>query len=469
MAKNSNTVLMIAMIFCCSLSGCIDNSSQELELELSDLENENEQLNNTITTLRMENEDLVNQIILLNNSNNNSLLEIENLQILLYNVNNSIIALENILSQLNDDIELQNQTFQSLEFEIQLLQLQNQIHQQNLRLQSMEHNNSVLVLNNEINDLQDLLDDANEVIFEYLNSEAGLMGDPANPLLFEQYNTNGTYMNHANWNGGLWDRVAFDNKGIPLVQYYDGLKYVPTTAFHWGLVSFSKWITTGNQSNFDDAMEIAIWAVENQSEAGGWGWFFNHSFHGGVLGDMYSGWYGGMTQGLGMSFLARMYSETGNQSFKDAALNATELLSIPVDQGGVLRTYNGNSWYEEYPTPDAGSFVLNGYIYSLIGLYDLWTVFNSTEAGELYQNGTDSLYAMIGLFDLGCASSYDLVHHSVPGTAPNIAREGYHSLHITLISVMNIFENDGFQTVEDRWIEYAADICFSSPNGANPK
>jgi hypothetical protein len=76
---------------------------------------------------------------------------------------------------------------------------------------------------------------------------------------------------------------------------------------------------------------------------------------------------------------------------------------------------------------------------------------------------------MIGLFDLGCASSYDLVHHSVPGTAPNIAREGYHSLHITLLSVMNIFENDGFQTVEDRWIEYAGGICFSSPNGANAK
>ena len=427
MAKNSITILIVAMILCCSLSGCIDESSEQLELDVSELENENEQLNNTITTLRMENENLLNQIISLNNSNNNSALE------------------------------------------IQLLQLQIQILEQNLRLQSLENNSSLDLLNDEIENLQNLLDEANQMISEYLSGEAGLTEDPANPLLFEQYNTNGTYMNHANWNGGLWDRVTFDNQGIPLVQYHDGLKYVPTTAFHWGLVSFSKWIITGNQSNFDDAMEVAIWAVENQSETGGWGWFFNHSFHGGVLGDMYSGWYGGMTQGLGMSFLTRMYAETGNQSFKDAALNATELLSIPVDQGGVLRTYNGHSWYEEYPTPDAGSFVLNGYIYSLIGLYDLWVVFNSTEAGELYQNGTDSLYAMIGLFDLGCASSYDLVHHSVPGTAPNIARKGYHSLHITLISVMNIFENDGFQTVEDRWIEYAGDVCFSSPNGANPK
>ena len=100
--------------------------------------------------------------------------------------------MENILSQLNDDIELQNQTIQSLEFEIQLLQLQNQILEQNLRIQSLEYNNSLLLVNDEIENLQNLLDEANQIIFEYLNAEAGLMGDPANPLLFEQYETNDT-------------------------------------------------------------------------------------------------------------------------------------------------------------------------------------------------------------------------------------------------------------------------------------
>ena len=242
MTNNPSAIFMVGIILFCSLSGCIEDSSDELESDILELENQNEQLNNTITTLRMENENLLSQIVSLNNSNNNSALQ------------------------------------------IQLLQLENQILEQNLRLQSLEHNSSLALLNDEIENLQNLLDEANQIIFEYLSAEAGLMGDPANPLLFEQYDTNGTYMNHANWNGGLWDRVIFDDAGIPLVQYHDGLKYVPTTAFHWGLVSFSKWITTGNQSNFDDAMEVAIWAVENQSEVGGWGWFFNHSFHGVYLG-----------------------------------------------------------------------------------------------------------------------------------------------------------------------------------------
>jgi hypothetical protein len=281
MANNSVPILMAVMIFICGLSGCLDDSSQELEVEVTNLKETNDELTGLI---------------------NNSTMELEEFQFLLSNANNSIISLENILSQLSNDAEQRNQTIQTLEVEIQLLQLQNQIHQQNIRLQSMEYNNSEQDINDEIGILQSLLDEANEVISDYLIVDTSSTGSPFNPLLFEQYDPNGTYMNHANWNGGLWDRVTFDDKGIPLVQYHDGLKYVPTTAFHWGLVSISKWITTGNQSNFDNAMEIAIWAVENQSETGGWGWFFNHSFHGGDLGEMYSGWYGGMTQGLSHVF-----------------------------------------------------------------------------------------------------------------------------------------------------------------------
>ena len=380
---------------------------------------------------------------------------------------NEIASLNNTITNLSLENEAKSASINELKEEIQLLELHNQILDQEVRLQGLEFNQSIQILEDEIQDIENELAIANALIVENLTSEGGLGTASSSPLLYESYNSSEEYMNHANWNGGLWDRVIFDDEGIPLVQYSHGLEYVPTTAFHWGLVSISKWLVGGEISHFENATEIASWAVENQSENGGWGWYFDHSFHGGVLGDMTSGWYGAMTQGLGMPFLARMYSETSNESYRESAIKAMELFSVNVEQGGVLRTYNGLPWYEEYPTPDAGSFVLNGYIYALIGLYDLYEVFNSSEALELYYNGTGSLYSMIGLFDLGCSSSYDLVHHSVPGTAPNIAREGYHNLHVTLLSVLNVFENGGFQSVEDRWAGYASDVCFKSPNGAN--
>jgi len=130
--------------------------------------------------------------------------------------------------------------------------------------------------------------------------------------------------------------------------------------------------------------------------------------------------------------------------------------------------YNGEwLWYEEYPTPNNGSYVLNGFIYTLIGLYDTWAELDSDTAGYLYLNGTNTLVHMISLFDLGCSTTYDLVHFSITKSAPNIARPGYHNLHITLLSVMNVIENDFLVDVEERWTGYAVGECFVSPNGAN--
>ena len=388
-------------------------------------------------------------------------------------INDLSIQLNESLSrikQLTKTLDQSNNSNQMLEMQIDILQISLDLEKQNSMLQSISHNATLSDLQNSIISTQELLAEANSIISQYESIDLSTNTNiDYTPLLFEEYNHSGKYMNHHNWNGGLWDRVVFDEYGIPKVQYSDGLKYVPTTAFHWGLVQYSKWIETQDTVYFENATKIANWAVENQSQYGGWAWFFDHSFHGGVLGSMDSGWYGGMTQGLGMSFLVRMYNVTGNQSYKDAALNSTQLLSINVSDGGVLRHYQNYSWYEEYPTPDAGSFVLNGYIYTLIGLYDLIQEFSDSISINLYENGILSLSAMIGLFDLGCASSYDLVHHSVPGTAPNVAREGYHNLHITLISVINAIDNESYQSVEDRWIEYANGICFSSPNGANSR
>lgn len=71
--------------------------------------------------------------------------------------------------------------------------------------------------------------------------------------------------------------------------------------------------------------------------------------------------------------------------------------------------------YEEYPTTPA-SYVLNGFIYSLLGLYDL----NNTapqpiakEAGKLFRQGMMSLKKMLMLFDTGSGTNYDLRHFSL--------------------------------------------------------
>lgn len=92
-------------------------------------------------------------------------------------------------------------------------------------------------------------------------------------------------------------------------------------------------------------------------------------------------------------------------------------------QSSVTTVLQQIPWYEEYPT-EPPSFVLNGFIYSLIGLYDLLTLapaLQARDAAALFQQGMKSLKKLLLAFDNGSGTNYDLRHLTI-GCAPNIAR-----------------------------------------------
>lgn len=132
--------------------------------------------------------------------------------------------------------------------------------------------------------------------------------------------------------------------------------------------------------------------------------------------------------------------------------------------------------YEEYPTSPP-SFVLNGFIYSLLGLYDLNTTVPaslSRDAGHLYEQGMISLKKMLLLFDTGSGTIYDLRHFtlglhwfgifncrpditliSVSGIGPNIARWDYHATHVNqLLLLAKIHQDPLISRTAERWHSY---------------
>ena len=69
--------------------------------------------------------------------------------------------------------------------------------------------------------------------------------------------------------------------------------------------------------------------------------------------------------------MVRAAEMTGEQRFWDAAYSALIPFTKLTREGGVKNMFMDQYvWYEEYPFID-GLFVLNGFMYSLIGLYDL--------------------------------------------------------------------------------------------------
>lgn len=165
-----------------------------------------------------------------------------------------------------------------------------------------------------------------------------------------------------------------------------------------------------------------------------------------------------MGQGHALSVLSRAYYHSGgNTKYLTAALNGLKPFKVPSSQGGVLATFlNRYHWYEEYPTEPA-SFVLNGFIYSLLGLYDLMVIAPPGQAQEaefLYNEGMNSLKNMLMLFDMGSVTSYDLRHFTIH-IAPNLARWDYHATHINQLLLLCTIENEPiFKQTAERWIGY---------------
>lgn len=161
--------------------------------------------------------------------------------------------------------------------------------------------------------------------------------------------------------------------------------------------------TSEHIQHFYDAAE---WFVRHQNlSSGGWAIPVRRKLASGFE-DLRSGWYSAMSQGHAVSLLARAFHHSGgNRKYLRAAVNALKPFSVPSSSGGVLAKFMGTlPWYEEYPTTPS-SFVLNGFIYSLLGLYDLKQISPKSkggrEAGLLYDQGMESLKRMLTLYDTG--------------------------------------------------------------------
>jgi len=281
------------------------------------------------------------------------------------------------------------------------------------------------------------------------------------PVIFTAYDPKGDWLQGEKNDVEHWGDVRMDDAtGLPKFLHGGKLDFLPITVAHYGLQYYSIWSLNHNDASaWAKTLKTADWFVANQNSDGGWPAKFDFEFQPGLTSTLKSGWYSGMSQGMGATLLARVYAQTKDAKYRTAALKALNPLTVPVADGGVQRTFDGKyQWWEEYPTKNYPTYVLNGFIYCLLGVYDVWQLLGDTKAGQLYNSGLASLLRMINLYDLGSHTSYDLLHYSIPGIPPNIARWGYHNLHVSQLSVLNIITNGQFKDLQARWLGYVPGV-----------
>lgn len=222
-------------------------------------------------------------------------------------------------------------------------------------------------------------------------------------------------------------------------------------------ISSVKLMSHDHESKF---MAAANWFLKFQDSNGGWKVNVRRVIFKGMEAD--TGWYSAMGQGQAISLLSRVFSYTDDEKYLKAAIDATKVFQKLSSEHGVKALlFQQLPWYEEYPT-NPPSFVLNGFIYSLFGLYDLVEIAGAVKAKDavqLFTEGFDTLEKALPLFDNGHGTFYDLRHISIPGHEPNRARWQYHRIHLEqLYALIDITNSKVLRDVLQRWIGYASGI-----------
>ena len=222
-----------------------------------------------------------------------------------------------------------------------------------------------------------------------------------------------------------------DESGVPVLVLNNKNYYFPVTVAQYGLGNYDRYQTTKENRCLNKFFEVANWFAKSHVTVDSscvWYSYFENKLY-----SLKAPWASAMSQGQGISVLVRAFIISMEQKYLDVALGAAKLFQIPVRRGGIRTMVKGRYvFYEEFPS-DRPSLVLNGFIFSLWGLYDLCLVTKEKIIMQLYREGLETLITILPEYDFLGWSRYDQYDFSLP----NITSIFYHRLHIEQLKVMD--------------------------------
>jgi heparosan-N-sulfate-glucuronate 5-epimerase len=159
-------------------------------------------------------------------------------------------------------------------------------------------------------------------------------------------------------------------------------------------------------------------------------------------------WYAGMAQGQAASVFVRAYLHGRQPEYEAAALRALEPL-LRRDSRFVTTTPSGPILEEaEASRP---SHILNGWIFSMWGLWDVRVGLDESSVGSLLDETIACLRARLAEYDVGWWTRYSLFPHPLP----DLAKPFYHRLHVDQMAVLHRLTGiSEFGSASRRWAAY---------------
>jgi heparosan-N-sulfate-glucuronate 5-epimerase len=218
----------------------------------------------------------------------------------------------------------------------------------------------------------------------------------------------------------------------------------------WTLGAWERYVAGEGEEWRAAAIEGAAYLLETQQKEGryrgGWlHWFpMPHTYR------LDPPWTSSIAQGEAASLFVRLYAETGEERYAEAARLSLEPMRVPVKEGGDLAEIGDLPFFEEYPTLPP-SMVLNGNIFALWGFHDVAHGLGDSEASDWFDAGVDGLAGILDRYDLGYWSRYDLHPHPIA----NVASPAYHLLHINQLGILHrLTGRPEFERMQQRFAGY---------------
>ena len=218
----------------------------------------------------------------------------------------------------------------------------------------------------------------------------------------------------------------------------------PIAIFQYGLGAYDLYLINKDEKYLKIFFNTIEWARNKQLDNGGWESFKIESPK-----EPFSS----MAQGEGVSLLIRGYVQYHEQKYLEAAKKAIYFMLKPLEENGTTQYYDNKIYLKEFANEPV---VLNGWIFSIFGLYDYLLINPDDEkVKEVYNTTLETLKRELNKFDLTYWSKYDIKN--------KVASPFYHHLHIQLLRVLNDLTGEEiFEEFANKFVTYEKNKIYKT-------
>lgn len=222
--------------------------------------------------------------------------------------------------------------------------------------------------------------------------------------------------------------VKNDLSRIPFFSINDDNCFNPVLIIQLGLISLDLLLTNKNNEYESQLLNCLKWLDDNKILKDDACFFVvnepNQQYA------LPGKWISGMYQGQAMSLYLRAFQYFNNIKYLFDAERLYNSFKYGINEGGFMRRDKHNCiWFEEYPTKQP-SFVLNGFIYAMFGILDLYRVTKRDDVKELWDECVHTLEVNLHKYDVWYWSVYDQLKKQL------VSYYYQKNVHIPLMKIM---------------------------------